>query len=285
MLNLAGIAVEGESTGGLGTCIRLPGHGVVLDIGLCPRAAIPIPTVLVSHAHMDHLGCLAMHCATRSLMAMGPPTYVLPEPLLPDVEALLAAWRQLDGSRLPCRLVPVRPGQSVPLSPTTRVDVLPALHRPPSVGYAIMSLKHKLRPEYLDLPGHRIRELKLAGEPVTDPFWSADVAFTGDTLLEVIDMDPRFLQARLLILETTFLDDRVSVEACRDKGHVHLDEVIAREACFRNRAILMTHFSARYTHAEVRALLEQRLPPTLKARITPLLPPASEGKALALPHP
>ena len=52
-----------------------------------------------------------------------------------------------------------------------------------------------------------------------------------------------------MILECTFLDDRVSVAECRAKGHVHLDEIVERADLFENEAILLTHFSARYSAA------------------------------------
>ena len=66
----------------------------------------------------------------------------------------------------------------------------------------------------------------------------------------------------------------VSVEKARSKGHIHLDEVIARAELFENEAILFTHFSARYSADDIRRILETRLPASLRDRVTPLLPPA-----------
>ena len=54
-------------------------------------------------------------------------------------------------------------------------------------------------------------------------------------------------------------------------GHTHLDDIIAAAALFRNEAILLCHFSARYRAADVTAALEAKLPPSLKGRVTPLL--------------
>lgn len=271
MWNLSGIAVEGQSTGGLGTCILLPGYDLVLDIGICPRSAIPYSTVFISHAHMDHLGALAQHCATRSLMAMDPPTYLVPAEIEPDLKDMLASWRRLDGSNLPCRIVPLRPGDQHPLGPSTALLVLRSLHRPPCIGCAVVSFKNKLKAEYAGLDGTRIRDLRLAGVPVTERVLSSDVAYPGDTLIDVLEIEPLYAQARLLILETTFLDERVSVEACRGKGHVHLDEVIERAELLVNRSILLTHFSARYTDLEVHELIRQRLPRELGRRVTVML--------------
>jgi ribonuclease Z len=100
---------------------------------------------------------------------------------------------------------------------------------------------------------------------------SPEIAFTGDTLIEVVENEEAVRKARLLILEVTFLDDRVSVADCRAKGHVHLDEVIERAELFENEALLFTHFSERYTSAEIAEIIDRRLPPSLRERVTPLL--------------
>ena len=77
-------------------------------------------------------------------------------------------------------------------------------------------------------------------------------------------------EARLLILEATFLDERVSVDSARARGHVHLDELVERAESMRNEAILLHHFSARYTAAEIEAVLDARLPPALRERVVAL---------------
>ena len=98
------------------------------------------------------------------------------------------------------------------------------------------------------------------------------MAYLGDTLLDVIDEEPVVRQAKLLIMEVTFLDDRVSVEACRGKGHIHLHEILAQPERLANNAILFVHFSARYTFREIREIVDERLPPGLRERVTVFLP-------------
>ena len=54
--------------------------------------------------------------------------------------------------------------------------------------------------------------------------------------------------APLLITECTFLDDECPNERAEEKGHVHVRQFAdawARGA-FRNRVILLTHFSTKY---------------------------------------
>jgi ribonuclease Z len=107
---------------------------------------------------------------------------------------------------------------------------------------------------------------------ITEPVEVPEIAFTGDTLIEVVEQEEVVRRARLLILECTFLDERVSVAESRAKGHVHLDEIAARAELFENEAILLTHFSPRYSSEEVRRLIREKLPPRLLERVTPFLP-------------
>ena len=66
------------------------------------------------------------------------------------------------------------------------------------------------------------------------------------------------------------MDDRVPVPSARAKGHVHLDEVIARADLFQNERIVFTHFSQRYSPADVHAIVDRRLPASLRGRVTVL---------------
>ena len=54
--------------------------------------------MLFTHAHIDHMGGIGHHAATRSMLSMGPPTYVVLTAVVDGVERLLEAFRALDGS-------------------------------------------------------------------------------------------------------------------------------------------------------------------------------------------
>ena len=88
MLKLVGIHLEASSIGGLETCIEVPDWGLCFDIGRCPPTAVRRQRVLFTHAHMDHLGGIAMHCATRELMALPTPIYHVPRENAADIAAL-----------------------------------------------------------------------------------------------------------------------------------------------------------------------------------------------------
>lgn len=264
---LGDIEVEGLSLGGLETTIALPQWDVCFDIGRCPPFAVRRSTVLVTHAHMDHAGGLAYHCAMRDMLHLPPPRYVVPRENLDAFQDLFDVWRRLDRSSLPCTIEPLSPGESLPLGRDRRLTAFRSPHRVPCQGYALSRTVNELLPELRGLGPDAIRALRHAGRPVSAPVVRVEVAFCGDTVIDVVDREPAVRTARLLILEVTFLDGRVPVDAARSKGHVHLDEVAERADLFENQHILLTHFSQRYTPEEAHAIVRRRLPEALSARV------------------
>ncbi|KAL9272867.1 tRNase Z TRZ1-like protein [Drosera capensis] len=120
-------------------------------------------------------------------------------------------------------------------------------------GYLVYSVKQKLRQEFAGLSGNEIKELRLSGVEITNTFTSPEVAFTGDTMGDFV-VDPAnsdVLKARILVMECTFLDDAITVEHAREYGHTHLAEVVKYSEMFKNKAILLIHFSARYYVEEI----------------------------------
>lgn len=280
MLQLAGAAVEAVSVAGLETCIQLPGFGLCFDMGVCPPAAVSLRDVLFTHAHIDHMGALVSHCATRSLYGLPAPRYVVPEENVEAVRDLLEVWRRLDHSPLDCTLIAGRPGQSHALGKGVRVQTFRSIHRVPSLGYGLYKTRSRLRPAWRGAPGEELQAARARGVAVAEAVEALEVVFCGDTVIDVVEREKMVRTARLLILECTFVDGAVSVAGARKLGHIHLDEIIERADLFENEAILLTHLSARYALHEVEATLERRLPPSLRGRVR-LLPHHRFGRAPA----
>jgi ribonuclease Z len=164
-------------------------------------------------------------------------------------------------------VVPLGCGEELDLGKRRRLRAFETFHRVPSQGYTVWERRHRLRPEFRNLDGARLGELRRAGQEIDEPHDVPILCFSGDTRVEVLERNPELLEAETLLLETTFLDERVSVEGAREMGHIHLDEVIARAELLSARDIVLHHFSARYTPAEVSQICQQRLPDAVKARV------------------
>jgi ribonuclease Z len=270
-MRLAGYEVEALSIGGIETCIQLPELDLAFDIGRCPHSAVKRRRLLVTHTHMDHAGGLAYHAATRDLYKMKPPTWYVPRENVDDLHAMLDAFRRLDRSDLPVTIEACSPGDVVELGRGWVARPFRSPHRVACQGYALCRRRTRLREEFQGLPQAEIRDRRLAGEEVGVVSESVEIAFTGDTLPEVIEREPLVREARLLILECTFLDDRVPVEKARGSGHVHLDELLPRLPQLACESLLLTHFSARYSDEQITSILQKRLPASFRERAVPLL--------------
>ena len=169
---------------------------------------------------------------------------------------------------IPATIKGLRPGDSMSLGKRWTVRPLPSFHPVPSQGYALMERRKRLKPELQDLGRDAIRQAALNGEDINEVHEHPKLVFSGDTTIEFIERNAVAQQADILIMEVTFIDDRVSVESARKNGHIHLNEVIERADLFQNKAILFTHLSARYREHEAKQVLATRLPRGLKERVT-----------------
>jgi ribonuclease Z len=220
------------------------------------------------------MGGVIHHCATRALWGMSAPEYAVPTENHEDFNALIAVWRRLDRSGLPCTVRAVAPGDRIDLGPGRHARAFRAVHRVPTLGYALVRSRRRLREDLRGASRVDLIQLRLRGESLEEVEETVELAFCGDTLIDVVEREPMVCKARVLVLEATFLDCRVPVERARAGAHIHLDEVIARADLFQNEAIVLTHFSQRYSRQEIVRILDARLPPSLRSRVVPLLPMA-----------
>ena len=269
-MNIAGMTVSGVSVGGMETSLRIRELDLCFDVGRTEREALSCATILFTHGHVDHFSGVIAHVAGRGLRGMAPPTYIVPPHIVGPLHELLNLWRRIDGAELPFTVIPLGPGESLAHRQNLIVRPFAVFHYPGAQGYGIWETKNKLLPELAGASRRELQARRKAGETITYPVETPLVAFSGDSRAEVLDI-PVMQQAQLGIFEVTFLDDLVPVEMARSKGHTHLDEVLERADRLQNEAILMTHFSSRYNADRVRALLDERLPESLRHRAQPFL--------------
>lgn len=263
--------VRGRSVAGLETCVEVPSLKLLLDLGCCSRTAVNHASALVSHGHLDHIGAIALHAARRALLGMSEGTYVVPSQLAPLVEQLFNAAGALDGQAIARRVVALAPGESYSLGKGRSLRPFQTFHRVPSQGYTVWETRSRLLPEFRELPGERLGALRRAGVTINEQYQVPVLSFTGDTRVEVLEATPELQRTECLVIEASFLDERVSVADARAMGHIHLDELIARRELLPRRDVVLSHFSARYSPDEIVSLLLQKLPDDV-AEVVRVLP-------------
>jgi ribonuclease Z len=269
-IEAAGIEIEGVSIAGQESFYKLPAFRVLLEFGRAPDDIVSYATVCLTHAHLDHAAGIAHHASRRKLAGLAPAKVFTPAEAVPDLVAWLEACERLEAVRYGSNLVPVSPGDRLRLRNDLELTVLPGRHRVPTVGYLFSEVRHKLRDEFAGRTGMEIAALRGKGVEVTRREEIPLLAFPGDCGAAVFEAAPQLLEARVLLLECSFLlaDDRDRAVAYE---HIHLSDVVSRAALFRNEAVVLTHFSARYRPAEIRQALKE-IPEPLASRVIAFLP-------------
>jgi ribonuclease Z len=262
-----GLTVEGYSRAAVQTYWRIPELKLGFDLGAQPWDFMGTGAWFVSHTHLDHLAALPVYVARRRMMKMDPPIIYLPEHAVESVSQMLRLFSRLDRSRMPCELIAVKPGDEIELSREHLVTAVPTRHTIPSLGYIVWQRRRKLKPEYTDLAGEQIRDLRLQGIDVTRDVRVPLVAYLGDSAPEGLDNSPEMYEAQILIAEMTFVAPHHRKEVIHKNGHMHLDDFVARRERFRNERIVAAHFSTRYNARQIETWVEKALPGLLDGRL------------------
>lgn len=253
-------SIIGRSLGGMYTGLYVPELDVLLDAGTALRCGAAARHLFLSHAHLDHIGALAALIGMRGLMDVPPPTIYAPAQAAAGIPAILDAFSALHRWPLDCEVVGLEAGDEVQLRRDLWVRAFETFHPVPSLGYLFFDRVQKLRPEFLDLPGPEIGRRRRAGEDLFDTVEHLELAYATDTLPEVLKHTPELFDARVTILECTFLDARKPLAKARAGCHIHLDELLPYAEKFRNEALVLMHFSQLYHPGEVHHILAERWP-------------------------
>ena len=224
--------------------------------GVSPALMMEADLVFVSHTHADHCAGLFAHARSRFAQKSAA-KYYIPEDSLEQLTQAREAFEAMDGKPLKMEFVPMRPGQIVSLGKGLNVECVPTEHRVTSMGFLIFREERRMKDEYKDLPGERKAELGKAGVQLIETVKMLELAYSGDTTAE--GLDPRMFQAKLAIVECTFIDecDRHLAESTQ---HVLLSDLEAKIAESEPNAecqLVLMHFSARYSSSQILAAVRR----------------------------
>jgi ribonuclease Z len=261
------LTIEGYSRAAVQTYWRFPELKFGFDLGGQPWSFMGTETWFVTHGHLDHIVALPVYVARRRMMKMAPPVIYMPSETIEPMQEILRQFMRLDRGRLPCDMRAIAAGDEIELSRELIVSAVNTRHTVPSLGFIAWDRRRKLKPEYQDLSGEQIRDLRLAGTEVSAEQRKPIIAYLGDSAPDGLDTNPAMYEAKVLICEMTFVAPDHRKDKIHKFGHIHLDDLVERRDRFKNELVIAAHLSTRYHSKTVRALVAKALPDMLDGRL------------------
>jgi ribonuclease Z len=267
-LDVGSVRILGRSVAGQESYYRLPALRSALEVGRCPAEIVPVPNVFLSHAHLDHAAGIATYASQRTLQGLASGSVHVPAATHADLSTILSLHLRLEGfDRYNANLFPVSAGDRIPVRKDLVVRAFEGSHRIPTLGYTFLESRRKLKPEFEGMSSPELAGVRAIGRELSDTAETPLLSYTGDCDAGIFEKSPELFLSRVLLIECTFLRPGEE-EKARGYGHLHLADILARAPDFQNEAIVLTHFSAKYSKEEILTRLATALPPSLKERVT-----------------
>lgn len=238
------IRIIGYSVAGEETVIAAPELNVCFDIGKAPADVLPVDHVLLSHGHMDHSAGIAYYLSQRNFIGNSPGTVLTPTRLVDPLKSLLHVWGQIEGHVTPAKIVGMLPGDEYQIRRGLVARAFRNNHGVPSLGFVIVDVRRKLKPEFIDKSGPELVALKKQGIEIEYTLEVPLIAYCGDTADGDWVQYDMVRQAKLLILECTFFEAD-HVKRARAGYHMHVKDVAKIIERLDNPHFLLSHVTRR----------------------------------------
>jgi ribonuclease Z len=237
--SLVGYSMAGEET-----VVQVPELNVCFDVGRAPQFCISSDYLCISHAHMDHLAGIGYYVSQKHFQGMKPGTIFIHEELEAPLERLLACWRTLERQQTPYEIVPMVPNRLHEIRRDFGIRALETHHAGPSLGYSLVSIREKLKPEYMGIAGEELARMKAEGTPIQYRLEVPLVTYLGDTTAGPVFEHPDVVNAEVLLMECTFFEpDHIA----RSKAgrHLHVEQLNRILSRLNNKHVVLLHVSRR----------------------------------------
>jgi ribonuclease Z len=269
-LDADGFTLLGYSVAGEESVIIAPELDCAFDIGKCPREALTVNHVLLSHGHTDHFAGLPYYFAQRDFQGIEGGKVLLPASLADPVAQLMKVWGRIDGQQPPYEIIPMEPGQDYAIRRDLVARAFATRHRNDSLGYTLLDVRYKLKSEYTDLAGPELVKLKGEGVEITRRVEVPLVTYLGDTGPANYHEIDHVANAKVLLLECTFFDDDHQHRARAGK-HLHVQDLPSVLEGMNNERIVLIHVTRRTHMGHARKMLKNTLDADTFKRVTFLM--------------
>jgi ribonuclease Z len=258
-LNFGQHTVLGYSVAGEETVVQIPELNVCFDIGRCPLFALTSDIVCIGHSHMDHIAGLPYYFSQRHFQGLKTGTVLLPSELVGPVERLMRVWRDVEHQDTPYNLIGMTPGQVHSVRKDFAIRAFKTHHgRWQTLGYSLVSLRKKLKAEYVGKDGKELAALAKSGVELSNETEVPLIAYTGDTAIGPVFDNADVQNAEILITECTFYE-KDHKETAKAGKHIHVDHFAEILPKLKNKHIVLGHLTRRTGIKQARYILEKTI--------------------------
>jgi ribonuclease Z len=268
--------LKGYSRAAFRTGFYIPDIGLMLDAG--PQLRNKPDHIFITHTHGDHIASLPF---TMIGDEKGDHIFHIYAPKQSEewLRQYITALFNVNSMRFMrseterwYEFHPMTSGTEFPLTIRKNpylIEVFKCNHSIPTVSYGIKVIKHKLKEEYLGLPGKEIAILRKEGKKITNEVINPVLAYVCDTTIKVFALNPTILNYKTVIIECTFLKD----EDSNGSDHIAWNELKPFVVGNPHVNFILIHFSMKYKESEIRDFF-------LSEEVTNVRPWIAENKLL-----
>ncbi len=256
--NIGGVFIAGFSLAGEETVIALPELNVCFDIGRAPREVISIDNVCLSHGHMDHAAGIAYYLSQRTFIGNAPGRVIVHRELAQPIQKLMDIWSDIEGHQSPGQIYGVEHLENVELRRGLSLRAFNVNHAAFALGYTLLDVRNRLRPEFIGKTGPELVALKKKGVAIENRVEIPLVTCTGDTALgRFLDLD--FVRtSQVVLIECTFFDPEHRSRAVAGR-HIHVDDLPTILEAIPEADIVLTHLTRRTDIRQAKRMLKDAL--------------------------
>ncbi|MAJ47622.1 MAG: hypothetical protein CBC35_10215 [Planctomycetes bacterium TMED75] len=257
--------IQGMSVAGEQTVIQIPELDVNFDMGQCTRSSLTSNRVMLSHAHMDHLGGLPYWLSQRHFQKLGVGQIICHKEIADPLRKMIESWSELERQKTPFEVIPMEPGDVIPLKGSMVIKAIETMHTAPSLGFVVIERRSKLKAEFRDLPQSAIKEIRNRGEEITDIVEIPTIAYTGDTEPCEALKSPELAESKVIISECTFFSPEHR-ERARIGKHLHIRDFIELMEIWQAQDVVITHVSRRTSLGYANKCIDEMFKPEIRER-------------------